>query len=571
MDQLKVGLDALKRYNFWVLLVVLIAVGCGSWFMATGEIAEQFASRKNKLDSTFNNMRNISNKDDLPNLDRIDFIKGKHKELNANVYAAWEDLKKLQEDKNALPTPLSAGFKKHFKQLGADGTIPRSYREEYQLFILDHFPALFEDIRILRPDFEDAKKAGGAKKADATYGAFGDRGDQEEVKMVGVIDWDGGDQERVKQRFFWEEVPDTDQVVLAQEDLWVYEALLRAIKATNGNAKEQYNAPITHITALEIGADASESLMASAQPIMLGASGSQGTPEQAAGEEGGEEGGEAGQPELQSGEYGYKGAEAGADNLLQYRYVGRTGRPLAADAKQPYAEFKMMPIRMSLVMDQTMVPALLVACANSNMPIEIRKVRLDPGKKSDFQLTAKSNTGETQDRGIVGGTAAARSAYGGMTGGGLHEGAAYSGGRGGYRRYSSGSAGKEEFQSGDHPLHMPVELQGIIYIFNPPNVEKLGTGSASEEQPQTPVETPPSEEPSTETPPAEEPPAETPPAGTPPAGEPTESVPPGTAPAAPETETPETATPETAPADGATNNDTTPAKAAAGDGPAETP
>ena len=59
--------------------------------------------------------------------------------------------------------------------------------------------------------------------------------------------------------------------------------------------------------------------------------------------------------------------------------------PLPYDAESPYyvrhpfAEFKLMPIRMSLIMDQHRIPKLLVECANSNMPIEVRRVRIAVG------------------------------------------------------------------------------------------------------------------------------------------------------------------------------------------------
>ena len=51
--------------------------------------------------------------------------------------------------------------------------------------------------------------------------------------MVGVLEWDESDRNRIMRQFQWEETPDTQTVRLAQEDLWVYEALLRIIEKTN--------------------------------------------------------------------------------------------------------------------------------------------------------------------------------------------------------------------------------------------------------------------------------------------------------------------------------------------------
>ena len=54
--------------------------------------------------------------------------------------------------------------------------------------------------------------------------------------MVGVLEWDESDRNRIMRQFQWEETPDTQTVRLAQEDLWVYEALLRIIEKTNKGA-----------------------------------------------------------------------------------------------------------------------------------------------------------------------------------------------------------------------------------------------------------------------------------------------------------------------------------------------
>ena len=51
--------------------------------------------------------------------------------------------------------------------------------------------------------------------------------------LVGKVDWNPTDLKRIRAKFFWAKQPVTIQVRLAQEDLWVYEALLRIIAATN--------------------------------------------------------------------------------------------------------------------------------------------------------------------------------------------------------------------------------------------------------------------------------------------------------------------------------------------------
>ena len=108
--------------------------------------------------------------------------------------------------------------------------------------------------------------------------------------------------------------------------------------------------------------------------------------------------------------------------LFANRYVDDKGAALPYDpeyphAKHPIIEFKMMPIFMSFVMDQRRLPTLLVECANSSMPIEVRGVRVlrrrfapfDPGRRGRWSGDARRRWWSDAD--------------GGGCGGGMHAGA----------------------------------------------------------------------------------------------------------------------------------------------------
>ena len=176
------------------------------------------------------------------------------------------------------------------------------------------------------------------------------------------------------------------------------------------------------------------------------------------------------------------------DVLMRDRYVKDDGKPLAAEDKPPYSEFKMMPIRMRLTIDQRKLAKLLTECANSAMPIEVRRVRLHPGM------------GETVDLGAMGGEQIATAMGGGAMGGGsvrwrLPAGAwagcaePMAGIRGepmgGIRRPGPpGMEGGPRTPAVPLPganvaselgvMDVPVEIQGIIYIYNPPDEANLG-------------------------------------------------------------------------------------------------
>jgi len=225
---------------------------------------------------------------------------------------------------------------------------------------------------------------------------------------------------------------------MAQEDLWVYEALLRVVKNTNRGATKTYNAPIKRIDALQIGQEV---------PVV------------------GKKAGASGKGTTKSGES--KQSDSKESGLAAGRYVDNAGNPLQAGQQHPFAEFKIMPIRMQLLMDQRRIHRLLVECVNSNMPIEVRVLRLRPGEQQELDLAALA------EKGADGGRPAKASA--------------------------TSEESTAEKQSVTHDL--PIEVQGVIYIYNPPDEGKLGTTSAAEESlppaaqpetaPATPIEAPP--------------------------------------------------------------------------------
>ncbi len=143
------------------------------------------------------------------------------------------------------------------------------------------------------------------------------------------------------------------------------------------------------------------------------------------------------------------------EQLLKDRYVDDKGAPLDADAKSLYSEFKMMPISLKLHMDQRKISKLLAACVNSPMPIEVRRVRIRPG------------AGEILEPG----GAAASAASPGMSAFRRME-------SHGPSRTPGAAAGGEESETGSYDI--PLEIQGIIYIYNPPDLNTLGTGTAME-------------------------------------------------------------------------------------------
>lgn len=251
---------------------------------------------------------------------------------------------------------------------------------------------------------------------------------------------------------------------------------------------------------------------------------------------------------------GYGGMMGGGRSQFG-RYVDATGNPLPPSATQPFAEFKMMPVRMRLTVDQRKLDKLLVNCANSDMPIKIVRVLIRPGQGTQTGgmmdgMSPMSTMGS--EYGSEGGTYGMGEGYTPESSGAEYGPAAY--GSGGS---SPAGPGMTQGQTGSNDV--PVLIEGVIYIFNPPDFSMLGKEGGRElvsGQSLAPPETAAAETP------GEQPTGEAADAVQPPAAQPTSTAP-GTA--APGPAVPPTAPPAEAPA---TAPPPEPATAAPGTSPA---
>ncbi|MGD0383433.1 MAG: hypothetical protein ABSA77_07935, partial [Thermoguttaceae bacterium] len=368
-----------------------------------------------------------------------------------------------QKENNPWPAVLGDRFIKKVDELGPNEKIPSELLERYQNVIKKYFPILYKIINLRHPP-ETTDTGGGAggnaepprqfmgiplfrRRSAATLAA-------DNADWVGIVDWDEGDRLRLEKRFDWDTRPDSALIRLRQEDLWVYETLLRVIRETNKGTTDHSQANVKRIEWIQIGADAISTWLAADQSVFKAAEAAPGAQAQAS---------PSHDTRAAPMARDTAAAQDGKEQLLKDRYVDDKGVPLDADAKQP-SEFKMMPISMKLHMDQRKISKLLVECANSPMPIEVRRVRIRPGKGTDEILD--SGTSGTANPAGTGRDYSRRTIEG----------------RGSVRSTGAGEGG-DEGETG--PYDIPVEIQGIIYIYNQPDQNTLGTASAAERPAET--------------------------------------------------------------------------------------
>ena len=475
MDKLRPTIDAIKKYHFWVICGALVLTVLICWWMATGGLAAQFQKQKSQIESAFSGLQGI--RSGHPNQPLIDEVERRNTELKKNVFEAWEILYNEQKEKNPFPTEvLGEDFKRQFESLRPQEELARRYRERYQNFIKKYFPKLMQRIDVRRP-VEPAEGAGGAAVGGNVAGMPGGlqgRG-ATAAELTGVVEWNDADYARLVARFEWQQTPSTLAVLLAQEDLWVYEALLRVIKTTNEGATTPSNATVKQINAMEIGRDAVAAWKSAENALGLQSAGKGKLDGMMGGMQGRTSAGQA-----------QKGEVSGDQLLVAFRYIDDKGEPLGYQsqypyANHPYAEFKMMPIRLSLVVDQRRIPRLLANCANSNMPIEVQRVRIL--KSLGPANAAQSSRGGGMPPGAGGMTPGMGMEMGEMGMGGMPPG--MGGMPPGMGMSEMGMGGMlpggwtSTVDTEGSPFDVPVEIHAIINIYNPPDREKLGTGSAA--------------------------------------------------------------------------------------------
>lgn len=455
MDQVRAIAKVIWQQRFWVLSVLglLIAVIC--WKMAAGELDAQFATRKSAIDGMFTAIQGLKNKSVHPNPVVNETEEAVVAEQTQIVQSVWNTLYNKQKD-SVLKWPKELGpqFVEYIEKLKFKDPIDSSMRSIYQNYIGKRFDGLLEIVQAQKLAEGSSGAGGGYGGREGGYGggefgrggegAYGGAADTGAIVEDYIVQWPEQDKLRAKLSFR-EAKPSAMQIWVTQEDLWVYETLLNVIARTNEarGATRPDNAAIRTILALEVGASASMGLspgqiyMPSAAPGG-GMGGEGGMMSRGAEYGGGMPGGEMSMGRDGMGEMGGYGGEGGGDPaamdaaLLAGRYLDDAGAP-AADVG---TEYRQLPIRMDLVIDQRYIPRLLIECANSPLPIEVKQLRINPDKSME--------------------------GFGGQGGGGA------------YSSMTSSSGPVD-------PIYVQLLLKGSVFIYNEPTSDP-GAAPADDSQ-----------------------------------------------------------------------------------------
>lgn len=446
--------------RFWILSVVgtLAAVVC--WMMASGELQRQFAANKTQIDAKFGEMKAISSKDVHGNPAVNAKEREEAKKIAESVKTLWQSLFDAQREVVLKwPDVLGADFVSYVENAKFDSNIKPLFRDRYQNYIKNRFDGLVEIIDAKKMPVDGAATFGG--------GGFGREGGRMEGGMASdvILGPDGMpieedylvqwvDQANLRQQLEFTGVPTARQIWVTQEDLWVYETLLRAIANTNKErgATRPDNTAIRVIQSLEVGAPAAMA-MAQESMILMPADAMAAA------------GGEVPAAEMRPGGEGMPGEGVDMDAmLLQSRYIDGEGKPIADAATGMGTEFRRLPIRMVLLMDERWLPKVLVECANSPLPIEVQRLRINREKSGidkDGQAFEMAASAGGAAPGVGGGRGMEMGRGMGRPMGGM---GMSMGGRG----MEGGGMGMT-LNAADTASLATVEIQGLVYIYMPPD------------------------------------------------------------------------------------------------------
>jgi hypothetical protein len=485
MDQIRKIMSWLKQQHFWVLSGLVAAIALFCWYSASSALVTEFQANESAIKSQFGAVDTAGNTiaNDTINATQSKFI-GKQED---EVKRIWQQLYERQREAVLeWPAALGIAFRDEVAELDFEDEIPREMRNIYMDYIDRYFPELPKKIGA-REMAADASGFGGGyggnmgRGIERGYGGemnYSPTGELEEDDNDYLVQW--LDQGRVRAEMTFQQRPTSLEIWVTQENLWVYETLLNIIRNTNAakGSDRISNAAVRTIMELQVGQPAAVQAQAggatanrlymppSAAPAM---GGDMMGGRMAMGMEGGMPmGAEAGGMPTDGGYGGYDmrggmgseygamgmgGADQGRTGRLSNRYLDATGQPIpvASPTKGGPEEFgkeyKRLPIRMTLEMDLRWLSHLITECANQPLQVEVKEIRINPS-----------------DIGSMGG-----GGYGG--GSGYRGGGGYGGGGGGSSPFGNDSQAGTIQTFPAHPNIGTVVIQGIIYIFNPPNME----------------------------------------------------------------------------------------------------
>jgi hypothetical protein len=392
-----------------MLLAIVPLIVLPLVFLSRGRLAAEINAARSQIDSRMTALQGVSGIQPHPNDAWSSEIDKATTRIKRDTLAEWRSFWDSQKPLRVWPASLGPDFVQKATALKPGGKLSRPFLERYQngvRAVVRTLPARMGSAEMMLQGGSAQPGQPGMPMPEPGM----DRGRPGAAAgPVPLVQWSGEDQSRLYASFNWEKAPSTTQVVLAQEELWVYGLLCDSIARVNKSAAGAYNAPIPQVQQLAVGFPAAEDNPGAAVGggrIIVPVAGQSGMPggefsappmPEMAMAEGGAPGGGSPRPlhprfgAVAAGPGGgspMPGGEGGApatspeEALRNWIYVDFSGKPLMAAelATSPDAQIvHLVPFLIRAVVDERKLDALLVELATAPVPIDVRQVRINAG------------------------------------------------------------------------------------------------------------------------------------------------------------------------------------------------
>lgn len=396
-DNVRPYVDAVVKHHFWLLLTLVPLVVLPVLFGARGMLATEIDAARGQVESRLSAIKSVVGIQPHPNEAWSGEIDKATRRVKRETLAEWQKLWAGQQPLRVWPASLGPDFLQRVTALKPGGKLPRPLLERYQNGVRSIVRALPARMGADEMMVEADAVAMGQPSMIEPGMARGRPGAAE--KPVAPVQWNPTDQQRLYTSFNWEKPPSTTQVLLAQEELWVYGVLADTIARANKSAAGPFNAAIPVVESILVGYPAAEDdpgasrggriatpMAANAAPggefspppdMMASPDGAGGPvrpphPRFGAGAQGPMPGQPMDAPPPETGS---------PDDLLRnWIYVDFAGKPLTAAelAASPDARLvHLVPFVLRAVVDERKIDALLVDLASGPVPIDVRQVRIN--------------------------------------------------------------------------------------------------------------------------------------------------------------------------------------------------
>lgn len=415
-DSIRPYAEALQKHHFWLLAGAVPLVLVPLLWLATAAMDGKMKTQKGKIDSQIAAVRKVASRTDHPNESWSKAVETELKAIRQETVTEWKRFWDGQQSLRVWPATFGDDFVGAVSALRPGGSLDGKFLERY----LNMVPAVVRQLPG-RMGAADAMTEGKEKSGPAAGRPAAGGGSRF------LVTWSAEDQARLYTSFKWESDvlrsprTATAQVVLAQEELWLYGMLCDFIRRANDKSTAAYDTVITDVEQLAVGYPAAEDRpggQGGSRVIVTKGSSPEPPADGALPPPGGPAGPPTNEPAARPGHPRFGGAVAapraggdaggGAaqpaspdDPLREWIYVDFSGRPLGAAAlgTNPEAQLvHLVPFVLRVVMDERRLDALMADIAASPIPIDVRQVRINADAGGGGATSAVTATGSRRQR-----------------------------------------------------------------------------------------------------------------------------------------------------------------------------